>query len=401
MKRLAVITLSVLMTLAMAVPALAADPVKIGVLVPLTGIVANGGLEMKNGIDMAAKEKKTLLGRPIQLVVEDTRVKPQVAVSKAEKLVFKDKAVALIGVFSSGVGLALAKNIQKLNVPFVSTHVMTTKFYGLNPLVFRSGQLANDQTAVGNVKGILATPDLKNRKYYVLVHDYSWGHDAGKRFVALAKANGINVVNPDFDKAPIKTKNWSSYISKIKASGANGIYIALITDVIPRFAAQAAEFGLTKTCRIVTGAAPGAMDMENAGENGVGVFGASDYAWDLENFPGYEAKAKAWNQKYYQLYKAIPCDAAAHSYTGAMNLFKAIEKAGSTDPQKIAAALKGISFDGPFGKVWICPTDNCMRNDAVLTETKVAPKNPYGAKIYMKVLKVFPAKELGPPCKGM
>lgn len=400
MKKLSILSLCLALSLMLAVPAMAADSIKIGVLVPLTGIVANGGKEMKNGIDMAAKEKKTLLGKPIELVVEDTQVKPQIAVQKAEKLVFNDKCVSLIGVFSSGVGLALAKNIDKLNVPFLSTHVMTTKFYGLHPLVFRSGQLANDQTAEGNVRGIVATPDLKKRKYYVLVHDYAWGHDAGNRFVALAKKNGINVVNPDYDKAPIKTKNWSSYISKIKASGADAIYIALITDVIPRFVSQAAEFGLTKTCRIVSGAAPGAMDLENAGANGTGIFGASDYSWDLENHPKYAKKAKAWNEKYYKLYKAIPCDAAAHSYVGAMNLFKAIEKAGSTDPKKIAAALKGISFDGPYGKVWICPTDNCMRNDAVLTETMPTPADQYGAKMYMKVINIFPASELGPPCKG-
>ena len=143
------LTISVVVLLAAALlvpqPAAAKDPVKIGVLVPLTGIVAQGGLEMKMGIEMAAAEKGTLLGRPIELIVEDTQVKPPIAVTKAEKLVYKDDCKALIGVFSSGVGLALAKNIDKLNVPFVSTHVMTTAFYGLHPLVFRSGQLANDQ----------------------------------------------------------------------------------------------------------------------------------------------------------------------------------------------------------------------------------------------------------------
>ena len=118
---------------------------------------------------------------------------------------------------------------------------MTTEFYGMHPLVFRSGQLANDQTAIGNIKGILATPELKNRKYYVLVHDYAWGHDAGNRFVELAKKNGIAVVNPSYDKAPVSTTDWSTYISKIKASGADGMYIALITTVIPVFTKQAAD----------------------------------------------------------------------------------------------------------------------------------------------------------------
>ena len=370
----------------------AQDPVKIGVLVPLSGIVAQGGEEMKMGIQMAAEEKKTVLGRPIELIVEDTRVKPPVAVSKAEKLVYKDGCKALIGVFSSGVGLALAKNINKLNVPFVSTHVMTTEFYGLNPLVFRSGQLANDQTAVGNVKGILATPDLKNRSYYVLVHDYAWGHDAAKRFIALAKENGIKVVNEDFDKAPIATKDWSSYISKIKASGADGVYIALITNVIPVFAKQAYDFGIQKYARIVSGAAPGPVELEAGGKACIGIFGTSDWCWDV-NTP----KSDEWEGNFWKRFNTIPSDAACHSYVGAMNLFNAIEKAGSTDPQKIADALRGISFDGPYGVVRISAKDNCMRNDAVLTETTLAPGNPYGAKIFMKVIHTFTAQELGPP----
>jgi branched-chain amino acid transport system substrate-binding protein len=347
---------------------------------------------MKEGIEMAAKEKGKLLGRPIELVVEDTRVKPDVAVSKAEKLVFKDGCVALIGVFSSGVGLAIAKNIDRLNVPFLTTHVMTTQFYGLNKLVFRSGQLANDQTAVGNVKGILATPDLKNRTYYVLVHDYAWGHDAAERFIKLAKENGIKVYNEDYDKAPIKTTDWSSYISKIKASGANGVYIALITNVIPVFAKQAYDFGIQKTAKIVSGAAPGPVELEAGGEACTGIFGASDWCWDVNN-----PISDKWEMKYWKTYKTIPSDAACHSYVGAMNLFNGIQKAGSTDPNKIAAALKGISFDGPYGVVRISAKDNCMRNDAVWTETLMAPPNPFGAKVYMKVLHTFTAAELGPP----
>ncbi|NNF99900.1 MAG: ABC transporter substrate-binding protein [Desulfobacteraceae bacterium] len=372
--------------------AMAADPVNIGVLVPLTGIVAQGGVEMKYGIEMAAEEKGTVLGRPIKLIVEDTQVKPPVAVTKAEKLVYKDNCKALIGVFSSGVGLALAQNIDKLNVPFLTTHVMTTQLYDLHPLVFRSGQLANDQTAVGNVKGILARENLKNRTYYVLVHDYSWGHDAGERFIALAKQNGIKIYNEKYDKAPISTKDWSSYISKIKASGVDGIYMAFITNVIPVFAKQAADFGLqAQGVKLVSAAAPGPLEMEAGGEACHGIFGASDWSWDVNN-----PTSDAWEMRFWEKFKTIPSDAAVHSYVGAMNLFNAIEKAGSTDAKAIADALRGISYDGPYGTVRISAKDNCMRNDAVLTETMAAPDNPFGAKVYMKVLETFPANELGP-----
>jgi branched-chain amino acid transport system substrate-binding protein len=393
MKKIGWMSLLVLLAVILTVaPAVAEEPVKIGVLVPLTGIVAQGGLEMKYGIEMAAAEKGTVLGRPIELLVEDTQIKPPVAVSKAEKLVYKDDCKALIGVFSSGVGLALYKNIDKLNVPFVSTHVMSTDFYGLHPLVFRSGQLANDQTAVGNVKGILARPDLKNRTYYVIVHDYSWGHDAGERFIALAKENGIKVYNEKYDKAPIKTKDWSSYISKIKASGVDGVYMAFITNVIPVFAKQAADFGLQANgVKMVSGAAPGPLELEAGGEACYGIFGASDWSWDVNN-----ATSDAWEMAFWKKFNTIPSDAAVHSYVGAMNLFNAIDKAGSTDAKAIAAALKGISFDGPYGTVRISAKDNCMRNDAVLTETMAAPQNPFGAKVYMKVLETFKADDLGP-----
>ena len=92
MRKIGFMSLLVLLaTILMVAPnAVAEKPVKIGVLVPLTGIVAQGGLEMKYGIEMAAEEKGTVLGRPIKLLVEDTRVKPPVAVTKAEKLVYKD-----------------------------------------------------------------------------------------------------------------------------------------------------------------------------------------------------------------------------------------------------------------------------------------------------------------------
>jgi branched-chain amino acid transport system substrate-binding protein len=378
MKRFITVSLSLMIAVLLFAPqqVFAAKPVKIGVLVPLTGIVAQGGLEMKYGIEMAAEEKGTVLGRPIELIVEDTRVKPPVAVTKAEKLVYKDDCKALIGVFSSGVGLALSKNIDKLNVPFVSTHVMTTKFYGLHPLVFRSGQLANDQTAVGNVKGILARPDLKDRTYYVIVHDYSWGHDAGERFIALAKENGIKVYNDTYDKAPIKTKDWSSYISKIKASGADGVYMAFITNVIPAFAKQTSDFGLQGKVKLVSAAAPGPLELEAGGEACHGIFGASDWAWDVDN-----ANSNDWEMRFWKKFNTIPSDAAVHSYVGAMNLFNAIEKAGSTDAKAIADALRGISFDGPYGNVRISAKDNCMRNSAVLTETMAAPENPFGAKV--------------------
>jgi branched-chain amino acid transport system substrate-binding protein len=173
-----------------------------------------------------------------------------------------------------------------------------------------------------------------------------------------------------------------SYINKIKASGADVIYIALISAVILVFAKQAYDFGIQKYARIVSVAAPGPVELEAGGKACVGIFGTSDWCWDV-NTP----KSDKWEGEFWERFNTIPSDAACQSYVGAMNLFNAIEKAGSFDPQKIATALRGITFDGPYGVVRISAKDNCMRNDAVLTETTHASRNLYGAKIFMKVIK--------------
>ena len=394
-KALLTTVFSLLMAALLAAPqnAAAKKPIKIGVLLPFTGIIAQSAVEQRDGIEMAAKEKGTILGRPIQLITEDTRLKPDVAVSKAEKLVYKDGCIALTGIISSGCALAVSKNINRLRVPLLVTGPMTTKLYGFHKWVFRSGQLINDQTARANVYGILARPDLRNRTYYVLCNDFTWGHDAAEWFIKLAKKNGIKIYNENYDKAPMATTDWASYITKIKSSGADAVYIALFTNVIPVFTKQAYDFAFLPKNRLVSAAAPGPRELEAGGKSCCGIVTSTNWSLDINT-----TASDAWEKRYWEMYKpTIPSNMAVTSYVGAMNLFNGIEKAGNTDVDKIAKALKGISFDGPYGVVRISAKDNNARNDAVLIETRMAGPNPFGAKVVQKVLHHFKAEELGPP----
>jgi branched-chain amino acid transport system substrate-binding protein len=132
--------------------------------------------------------------------------------------------------------------------------------------------------------------------------------------------------------------------------------------------------------------------LEAGGEAEAGMVTVCCYSWDIGT-PASKAFAKA----YWEEFKEVPPSQGAQAYVGAMMLFNAIEKAGSTDADKIANALKGASFNGPYGTVRISPKDNSMRTPAVLTETRVAPANPYNAKIIKKVLVHLQPEELGPP----
>ncbi len=395
MKKKLLVCISVLLLAAMMTPGVssAADPIKIGMVMTLTGSGAQTGIDNKNGIILAAKQKGTILGRPIDLIIEDDEMKPETGIRKAEKLVFKDKAVALIGVAYSNVGLALAGEMDRLNVPFLTTNVMSTKFYGLHPLVFRCGQVADDQAALAYVKGILKFPDLAKRKYYILANDFAWGHACAEEFSKLAAQQGVKVVNPapGYDQAAINVTDWSPFVSKIAAADVDGMYSCLVSPAVPRFADQAHKFGLMNKIRIV-GSSASEETLEAGGESQIGLIGVCSWTWDMDT-PESHAFAKA----YWEEFKLIPASQGAQAYTGAMVLFNAIEKAGSTDPQKIAAALKGASYKGPYGEVRISPKDNCGRTSAILVEVKPAPQNPYGAKLVKEVIVSLTAEELGPP----
>lgn len=369
----------------------AQEPVRIGVPMTTSGIAAQVGVDNRNGIVLAAKQKKTLLGRPIQLLIEDVEGKSEVAVRKAEKMVFKDGAVAILGVAFSNEGLAIANEMDRLGVPFLTTNVMTPQLYGIHKYVFRAGQLADDQTATANVKGILAIPDLKKRVFYVLADDYAWGHSCAESFIQLAEKHGIRVHNPKYDNAALTVTDWSPFVSKVAASGADAVYSCLRSPIVPRFVKQATEFGLMKRVKVVAGGSPSEAALESAPETQVGIVTASAWSWDIDT-----PASRKFAKEYWEEFKSVPPSQGAQAYLGAMMLFNAIEKAGSTKPDRIAEALKGSTFDGPYGVVRISPKDNSMRTPAVLTETQLAPPNPYGAKIVKKVLVHLKPEEVGP-----
>lgn len=394
MKKSLVFFLSLLMVLTLTLPGTprAAEPIKIGVPMTLVGIAAQVGIDNRNGIQLAAKHKGTIMGRPIQLVIEDVEGKSEIGIRKAEKLVFKDKVVALLGVAFSNVGLAIAGEMDRLNVPFLTTNVMTPKFYGMHPLLFRCGQLADDQTAVAHALGVLKSPDLSKRLYYVLADDYAWGHSCAEEFIKLASRKGIKIKNPTFDNAALNVTDWSPFISKIGASGADGMYSCLRSPIIPRFTEQASKFGLMNKIKVVAGGSPSEAALEAGGDTQLGVVTACCWSWDMDT-----PKSQAFAKAYWEEFKAVPPSQAAQAYTGSMVLFNAIEKAGSTDPKKIAKALSGATYDGPYGQVRISPKDNCMRTPAVLTETVKAPAgNPYNAKVLKKIIARLTPEEVGP-----
>lgn len=121
--------------------ALAADPIKIGVSQPLTGAVAASGNYVTNGARIAAaeiNENGGLLGRKVELVIEDNKSNPREAVNAAEKLILRDKVPVIMGAWSSTYTLATMPKLEEYGIPMVVETSSSSKITTAgNPWIFR------------------------------------------------------------------------------------------------------------------------------------------------------------------------------------------------------------------------------------------------------------------------
>ena len=109
----------------------AADPLSVGVLLPMTGVFAPIGAEQLNGMQLAVEEAGgEVAGRKINLIVEDTEAKPDVGLSKARKLVMSERVDVLAGVVSSAVALAVAPFTSSQKVPLVISNASANAITG-------------------------------------------------------------------------------------------------------------------------------------------------------------------------------------------------------------------------------------------------------------------------------
>ena len=155
-------------------PAAAQESVKIGVLTIRSGPASPVGDDLVAGIETAARMYGPVLGRPIELVVEDSLWNPQQAVSKATKLVQQNKVAAILGT-STIETLALSPMADRLNVPIITSNSGGSAITRANcsKWIFRTNP--DDHMSLAALKHLIdQNPKLKNAKWFVMGHDYPY-----------------------------------------------------------------------------------------------------------------------------------------------------------------------------------------------------------------------------------
>ena len=170
-----------------------AQTVKIGVNEPLTGAFASSGTYVVNGARIAADEinaKGGILGKKLELVIEDNQHNPTEAAAVAEKLITSDKVPVLMGAWGSSLTLAVMPKLMEYEVPMVvetssSGKVTTTG----NPYIFRISPPSAIEAAA--FKGSVDKVELKKVDFLVINND--WGRGPAEDFNKMMKEKGITV----------------------------------------------------------------------------------------------------------------------------------------------------------------------------------------------------------------
>ncbi len=316
-----------------------ADAIRIGHLTPRTGFLGPLGEYAVMGVNLAVDEINAgggIMGRKIDLIAEDS-VNPQTASTKAERLIERDKVVALIGEISSASGLAIAQVAQRNRILFFNTGCNSDELRGksCNRYMFHT-EAANTMYVNACGQALLRDGMVKGKKWYSLTADYAFGHDllkVAKRFMA---ANGADFVADEL--VPTDVADFSPYLLKIRNSKPDLVVSNLAGTQITNFLKQYLEFGLPYP---VAGFAFDTAVAWGAGKNN--VFGIWPLVWDSQVKT---ASSQRFTDAFVKKYGKPPENQAWGDYMSTKHVAQAMNEIKSTDSTKVAEHLeKGAKFD--------------------------------------------------------
>lgn len=327
----------------------AQDAVKIGVLTVRSGPAKPIGDDILAGIETATQMYGPVLGRPVELVIEESLFNPQQAVTKATKLVQQNQVAGILGT-STIETLALLSVADRLGVPIVTSNSGSAAITRerCNNWVFRTN--AEDLMSAESLQELVKeTPRLQNAKWFTLGHDYPWS-----RLVASSVKGVKNLEYVGETFAPLDTTDWAPFIAKARASGATAVIMPVTLGVpLLQFIQQANEFGLTKEAVLVSPIGLPDWVVAKLGPTSTHVISAGSWAaWRYEES---DPTTKAFNEAFFKRHGRVAGMQALQSASAALMLYNAITKAGSTDPAAVVRALETIDVNTPVGPLKFQP----------------------------------------------
>jgi len=315
------------------------DVIRLGHLTPRTGFLGQVGEYGFRGATLAVEELNAaggIMGRKIELIAEDS-VNPATAVTKAQKLIERDKVVVLIGEVSSASAGAIAEQALKYKTPYFNTGANSDALRGANCNRYMF-HVEGCNTMYTKTIGTWQRDHhlIKGAKWYFLTADYAFGQDlfrVSSRF--LQENGGIILAN---DMVPTNTADYSAYILKLRALKPDFVYLNLAGVDQTTFLKQYKEYNLPFPL------AGGVMDTVPFWAAGLDNLSGH---WQSLWYHGLKVpSAQGFTKRFWDKFGGPPDNQAWGDYVGVRIVAQTITETKSTDaPSLILHLEKGATFD--------------------------------------------------------
>jgi len=353
----------------------AADTIKILNLDVTSGPFKDEGAQYMRGVKYAVDQinkEGGINGQQIELITDDTQLKPDVAQRKATRYILDEDIKIIIGAVGTAVVKALAQVAAKHHVILAAYSGEHDSITGADfaPEVFRLILSASMHASAT----VAAFPDQKFDKVYLLNQDNAYGYAA-----AQAYKNALDAYHPGWklageDYHPIATRDFAPYLQKIVGSGADVILTGDYGSDMTILHKQAANFGIKQPFGNLFLSNPVAM--REIGDAGIGSFTSDIYMIGVDT-PANKKFIEEWHAQYKDSSEPWPEFGIGKAYNAMMFLAEALRQAGSTDSKKVIQAFEGLEYTGVMGRQVMRACDHQVQSDVAAARIVKGPGKYY------------------------
>jgi urea transport system substrate-binding protein len=320
------------------------ETIRVGILHSLSGTMAISEVTVRDSELLAIDEINRaggVLGKQIEPVIEDGASDWPTFAEKAQKLISEDGVAATFGGWTSASRKAMLPVFERNRALLF----YPVQYEGLeqSPYIFYSGATTNQQI----IPGLEYLKETGARSLFLVGSDYVFPRTANKEIKAWAEANGVEILGEEY--TPLGHTEYGTLISKLQDARPDAVFNTLNGDSNVAFFKQLKGAGVTAREMPVMSVSVAEEEVAGIGPENVA---GHPVAWNY-----YQTTDTPANRRFVRAFKdrfgadRVTSDPMEAGYVQVHIWAKAVEKAGSTDPEAVKEAARGLTFDAPEGTV--------------------------------------------------
>lgn len=384
-------------------PAAAQPPIRIGEINSYSGVGAAFTAPYRAALEMAVEEANArggVLGRKIEVLFRDDKLRPDEGIKHAQELVFQEQVDFLMGTFSSAVGLAVSEFALKQKKLFLAAEPLTEALtwqkghryvFRVRPHTWAQGRMLADRAA-----------KLPHVRWANIGPDYEYGHKAWEGFWNRLRELKPGAVEVSSSFPKLGAGQYVDHVNKLVAASPDALYTSLFGGDWIAFVKQAAPFGLFagERRKFVVGILLGEPEyIDPLGKDAPEGMLVTGYPWYAIDGAPHQAFVERYGRFVIQRYPALaryPYQGSLVGYVSMLSMVEAIRKAGSVETEAVIRALEGLRVETPIGPITFRASDHQSTMGAWVGTTRFDPQRGVGVMVdweYVPGEKILPSDD--------